>query len=288
MTTDPATPGDPRHHPSGYYSTGATTIFASRHDERFAYCLYVPGRHAATGPPLPLVVLQHGTGRRSPQYRDAFADFAEERGCLVLAPLFPAGTRDVADLHNFKFIRHRDIRFDHVLLSIVAEVGERFNVTTERFMIHGFSGGGQFAHRFFYLHPDRLSAVSIGAPGRITRLDTSRGWWLGLRDVEEDFGRALDLEQMRRVPVQMVVGSRDVETWEINNVGDTNWMDGAQEAGRTRVERLRTLERDFTSHGIDVRFDLVDGVGHHALAVLAPVKDFFAGVLQTDRTRGTN
>ena len=40
------------------------------------------------------------------------------------------------------------------------------------------------------------------------------------------------LELLRGVPVQMVVGDRDVETWEINNPGHSNWMDGAERTGR--------------------------------------------------------
>ncbi|QUH02006.1 alpha/beta hydrolase [Saccharopolyspora erythraea] len=268
-------PRDPR----GFYSTGSTTVFASRYDQRFSYCLHVPRQHDPDGEALPLVVAQHGTGRRGPQYRDNFAGFAEEHGCVVLAPLFPAGIDDPDDLHNFKFIRYGDIRFDLVLLAMVDEVGERFNVHTRRFLLHGFSGGGQFAHRFFYLHPDRLAGVSIGAPGRVTLIDHERPWWIGLKDVERIVGAAPKLDQLAEVPVQMVVGGADVETWEINNPGDSNWMDGAQDAGRTRVERLTTLRENFEKHGIRVRFDIVDGVGHEPMSVLESVKDFFAGIL---------
>ncbi|GAA2210115.1 hypothetical protein GCM10009850_055740 [Nonomuraea monospora] len=267
-------------HPTGFYSAGATTVFASRHDQRFSYCLYVPSAHAPGGEPLPLVVLQHGTGRRGPQYRDHFARWAEEHGCLVLAPLFPAGIgQDPEDLHNFKFLRYGDIRFDLALLAMVEEVGERFNVRTERFLLHGFSGGGQFVHRFAYLHPERLAGVSIGAPGRITYIDRDSPWWVGLLGFEEEFGRAPGVAELRDVPVQMVVGSADVETWEINNPGDSNWMEGADAFGVTRVERLMALRDNFEEHGIGVRFDVVPGVGHEPMLLLGPVKDFFAAIL---------
>jgi dienelactone hydrolase len=270
----------PVHDPVGFYSVGATTIFASRYDQRFSYCLYVPTAHAPDGPPVPLVVLQHGTGRRGPQYRDNFADWAESHGCLVLAPLFPAGIDDPDDLHNFKFIRYGDIRFDHVLLAMVDEVAARFNVSAERFFLHGFSGGGQFVHRFGYLHADRLAGLSIGAPGRITYLDDDRPWWIGTRTFSDEFGHPPQIEELRRVPVQMVVGADDVETWEINNPGGSNWMDGADAYGVTRIERLLALRDNFTEHGIAVRFDLVPGVGHEPMRVLEPVKDFFATILR--------
>ncbi|WP_232668658.1 alpha/beta hydrolase [Pseudonocardia sp. TRM90224] len=266
-------------HPTAFYSVGATTVFASQFDQRFSYCLYVPTAHDPEGDPVPLVVLQHGTGRRGPQYRDRFAEWAEQHGALVLAPLFPAGIGDPDDLHNFKFIRYRGIRFDDVLLSMVDEVGDRFNVAADRFLLHGFSGGGQFVHRFAYLHPQRLRGLSIGAPGRITYIDPDSPWWTGLKGFEEEFGCPPRIEELRDVPVQMVVGDADVETWEINNPGDSNWMDGADAHGTTRVERLQALRANFEANGITVRFDVVPGVGHSPMDVLAPVKDFFATIL---------
>jgi dienelactone hydrolase len=261
--------------PQGFYMTGRTTVFASRGDQRFSYCLYLPARDTQ----VPLVVIMHGTGRGNTGYRDAFADFAEEHGCAILAPLFPAGIGDPDDLHNFKFIQYRDIRFDHVLLDIVDEVGERFNLETRRFCLHGFSGGGQFVHRFFYLHPDRLAAASIGAPGRVTLLEPNEPWWLGTKGFAEQFGQEIDLEQLRAVPVQMVVGDQDVETWEINNPGHSNWMDGAERAGRTRIERLQTLRDNYREVGINVRFDVVPGVAHDGLKILPVVQEFFAEIL---------
>jgi hypothetical protein len=77
----------------------------------------------------------------------------------------------------------------------------------------------------------------------------------------------------------MVVGARDVETWEINNPGHSNWMDGAEKAGNTRIERLQTLRRNFEDNGIAVRFDIVPNVAHEPMKVLEPVMDFFHKVL---------
>ncbi len=275
---DPQAPG------SSHFSTGKTPVFASQYDQRFSYCLYVP---QDLGPEkAPLVVIQHGTERNFLLYRDHLQPFADEHRVVVLAPLFPAGIIDPDDLHNFKFIDYRGIRYDEVLLSMVDEVAGRYSVDSEQFYLHGFSGGGQFAHRFFYLHADRLAGISIGAPGRITQLDDSLAWWLGTEDFEECFGRPIDLEALRNVPVLMVVGDQDVDTWEINNPGDSNWMDGAEKTGETRIERLRTLERNFVSHGIDVRFELVPGVAHRGSLVLPPVRKFFADLIRERREQG--
>lgn len=283
MTDDhdaaPPPPGGKVHDPEGFYRSGSTPFFASRADQRFSYALHLPDVHRTTRTRLPLVVVVHGTMRTAELYRDQLVEFAERHGCVVLAPLFPAGIGDPEDLHNFKFLAYRDIRFDRVLLDIVDEVAQRYHVDGDRFLLHGFSGGGQFTHRFLYLHPERLAAASVGAPGRVTMLDSGRPWWIGTADVAERFGQDIDLDALRRVAVQMVVGEADVETWEINNPGGTNWMPGADAAGTTRVERLRALHANFAEHGIEARLDLVPGVGHNGRQMLPVVQEFFAGVL---------
>ncbi len=67
---------------------------------------------------------------------------------------------------------------------------------------------------------------------------------------------------MRRVRVQMLVGAEDTETWEITiKPGDAAWMEGANDAGRTRIDRLATLKANYEKHGIAVCHDLLPGLG---------------------------
>jgi poly(3-hydroxybutyrate) depolymerase len=278
MTSTTTTSNGREQDPTLFYFSGATPLFASQADQRVSYCLYVPPRRDGDPERFPLVVIQHGTARTAVRYRDAFRQFCEDNRCAVLTPLFPAGLVDPDDLHNFKFLAYRGIRFDLLLLAIVAEAAGRFPVDGGKFLLHGFSGGGQFAHRFLYLHPDRLVGISIGAPGRITQL-TDDTWWLGTRGMREIFGMQPSIEAIRRVPVHMVVGAEDTETWEINNPGDTNWMDGVELTGRTRIERLRTLAANFASHGIGVQFDVVPGVAHSGVGVRPAVEAFCARLL---------
>jgi pimeloyl-ACP methyl ester carboxylesterase len=254
-------------------------MFASQVDQRFSYCLYVPKRRETDRDRFPLVVIQHGTGRTAGQYRDAMADFCEVHRVVVLAPLFPAGIGDPRDLHNYKFIEYQTIRFDLILLAIIDEVAERFPIDAGKFLLHGFSGGGQFTHRFLYLHPDRLLAASVGAPGRITMIDNTEQWWLGTHNFESVFGASLDLEAIAAVRIQLIVGALDVETWEINNRTDSNWMDGLEKQGDTRVARIEALQRNLASHGIDSRIDIVPGMAHEGMKALPAVQDFFASVL---------
>ena len=269
-----------------FYHYGATTVFASRNDQRFGYCLYVPTDYSDdVDEPYPVVVLVHGTDRTAQGYRDHLADFAEAQRAIVLAPLFPAGVAEPGDLDGYKFIEFRGIRYDRVLLAILDEIADLYRVAVDRVLMHGFSGGAHFAHRFLYLHPERLLAVSIGAPGVVTLLDETRPWWTGVADVEARFGRPLDLDAIRRVAVQTVIGENDTETWEITVMPDSPlWMDGANDAGTTRLDRIRALGQSFERAGIEVRHDVVSATGHDGYRLLPPVKAFLAEALARSRS----
>jgi pimeloyl-ACP methyl ester carboxylesterase len=262
------------------YERGKTAYFACRYDERLSYCLYVPERPWAGPGRRPVVALIHGSARSPHAYRDQFVDFADRHGCIVLTPLFPCGLVDPTDQSNYKFVEFGGIRFDLALLSMIDSVAEKYDAEAERVLLFGFSGGGQFVHRFFMLHPRRLRGVSIGAPGTVTLLDPARPYWTGIADLEARFGIRPDPAAMAAVPCQMVVGAADTETWEITITPKSrHWMPGANAAGVTRIDRLRSLEASYRAAGIAVRFDLVPHVAHQGFDVLGPVRSFFAEIL---------
>ncbi|HEX2889824.1 alpha/beta hydrolase [Vineibacter terrae] len=274
--------------PLGYYDVGATPFFALQADQRVSYCLYVPRAlaEAQDRSAWRLIVAMHGTGRTATTYRDKFADLAERERCIVLAPLFPVGLIEPEELSNYKRLKFHDMRFDLLLLAMVDEVGRKYGIDVSRFLLFGFSGGGQFVHRVFLLHPHRLAAVSIGAPGNVTLLDDTRDWWVGTRNLQAELGADVDLAAMRHVPVHMVVGAEDTETWEITlKPHHSAWMEGANDAGRTRIDRLATLKANYEQHGIAVRHDIVPGIGHEGWKTLEPVIAFFTAVLQDGAKR---
>jgi poly(3-hydroxybutyrate) depolymerase len=259
---------------------GATTFFACQYDQRFSYCLYVPLKYDVTASQdYPLLVVVHGSHRNAESYRDALADWAEEHQTVVLSPLFPSGIIEPGESNNYKQLLFHDIRYDLVLLAMVEETAAVYRIRRDRFMLYGYSGGGQFAHRFLYIHPERLQAVSIGAPGSVTLVNDTLGWWPGTANVEELFGRPLDLEKVRAVPVQMVVGSDD--TGSMAGFDSKRVMPGSDRAGRTRVERLETLRANFEAHGIGVEYTVVPGVGHESYKFLPVVTSYFSTILET-------
>jgi predicted esterase len=268
--------------PFTWYDKGFVPYHASQADPRFPYMLYVPEDYDEHSPKLyPLIVLVHGTERWPHYYLEQNAEFAEEHDVILLAPLFPIGTHGGQDLENYKLVEFKGTRYDLILLSMVDEVASKYKIEANEFSMFGFSGGGHFAHRFFYLHPHRLKAVSIGAPGMVTLIDDERDWWVGTRDVYWKFNVKLNLEKMADVAVHMVVGSEDTESWgdeiEKESVYYMGDAPGAtyNSAGGNRQERLKTLKENFEEHGIDVILETVEGAGHDETYMFPSMQKFF-------------
>lgn len=252
--------------------TGDVPFFASTYDPRFSFGLYVPKCHSFSGAQLPVLVIIHGTRRQTGTYFTKLKNFSEQHRCVIMCPLFPAGIIDPIDINNYKEILYRDIRYDLVLLSMLDQASKIWQLKTDKFFMHGFSGGGQFAHRFFYLHPDRIAALSVGAPGRITPPDPSNVWPAGLSDVRAKFGLpyAADFAMMARVPVQMVVGEDDLDKSMLKAIKDPNAAE--KEAGMTRVARIKWLGEAWKAKGVRVELTMVPGVAHNGIHVLGHVE----------------
>ncbi|KAJ7089820.1 hypothetical protein B0H15DRAFT_272977 [Mycena belliarum] len=246
---------------------GATPFVACTADPRFAFAMYIPAAHSfALGTPrLPLLVAVHGA-RRDTSAFGALHALCERRGLALLVPRFPAG-------HHYQALAsaHGGVRFDEVLLAMLGQAGRTWRVATARVWLHGFSAGGQFAHRFLYVHARRLRGVAVGAPGGVTRV-TGEGWPVGVGDVHRVFGlgEGVDWAAVRRVEVLVVVGERDTETGTIGR---------DEVAGRTRVERARFLHAALVGRGVGAVLEVVAGVGHDGARCLPAVEAWLAALL---------
>lgn len=237
-----------------------TTLFGCEAYPSCSYYLYVPKSFGTDRQPARyrLAVLLSGVDRIGEQYRNAFKAFAEATQTALVAPLFPAtlgqplGTYSLADPGG--------MRYDRALLAMLAELGDHFPVDVDRFLLHGFSCGGQFAHRFLYLHPHRLSGVSIGAPGAITLLDKGASWPEGTGNFEALFGAPMALEAMRNVPVQIVIGREDVVPF-VGNIA--------------RVDNAEKLLANYSANGLNAVIHYVENVGHYGIKLVEAAESFF-------------
>lgn len=252
--------------------SGRSAVFACKADPRFSFSLYVP-KHAE--PPRNLLVSVHGSARDQHTFREVFVEFAERTNTVVLAPLFPIGVSGDDNSNGYKYLREDDIHYDRVLLDMVAQAEQMLSIQFPPFFLFGFSGGGHFAHRFFYLHPQKLKAVSISAPGSVTLLDREQDWWVGVADIEQRLGGKVDLQRLQQVPVHLSVGLLDIETREITHVeGGKYFMPGANAAGRTRIDRNDQLKASLLQNGVRVQQDRIPNVGHNLHGVLPATLSF--------------
>ncbi len=273
-------------------SARTTPFIAAQIDARFIYKVHVPDDYDVKGTKTyPLVVLVHGTERSPHEYLRGNQEFAEQNDVILLAPLFPLNTHGQQDLENYKLIDYKGTRYDLVLLSMIDEIAAQYRLRDNKFYLHGFSGGGHFAHRFLYLHPHRLHAISIGAPGMITQIDDSSDWWVGTKNLYQRFNARLNLDAIRKVKVQMVIGgddndnsewARDISPNSPYYMGEGVKGASFTAAGRNRIERMQTLKKNFESNGIAVQMDVVPGVGHSAMPLFPTVQKFFIEALKTE------
>ncbi|MEU5263732.1 alpha/beta hydrolase [Amycolatopsis sp. NPDC021455] len=265
----------PATHPGRRLLTKRSPFFAAPGEPRCSYCVYVPTSWTPDAE-LPVLVAVHGTGRSVGELREGFIPFAERHRLIVVIPLFPVGIDDPDDVDGYKLLDAHGIRFDLVLLDILEQVRFRWNARIGTVLLCGHSGGGQFAHRFLYLHPDRVAAVAVGAPGRVTLLDDALAWPDGVGDTRERFGITVDPGAVVRVPVLLVIGADDDGRADLAAMGHP---------GHSRPEQLDRLARSLAGHGTAVRRVVVPGAGHSAPATRPPVVDFFTGLLPADPGR---
>ncbi|KAL7954554.1 Alpha/Beta hydrolase protein [Trichoderma compactum] len=282
------------------YLVGKIPRRALASEPRVSYDLYIPPDHygfisiaqskdgSQTAPQkLPLLVFIHGTLRDDCYIDRGLIPFAESTPCAVMAPLFPAGLDGPFDLDSYKLLRSRTLRSDLALLGMLDEVARRWpGIDTTKIFLMGYSGGAQFAHRFLYLYPERLAAISIGAPGSVTVLDTSMKWPAGIADVEQLFGVCINKNLIKQVHIQLVVGDTDTEihggeefwTWlrklriasgaeSVADVRPDTESNGLphKEMVKNRLDTLRRLQTLWREDGIDVQFNIVEGAKHEAL-----------------------
>jgi poly(3-hydroxybutyrate) depolymerase len=255
----------------GPYDIGCTAVYSAKADARFSYCLYVPPGYRKSPVPPELVVVVHGSPRTFMDFRDHFQEFGDTHNALILCPLFPVGVAGDDNADGYKYMTEPGVRYDEILLGMVDDVGARWGVPFRRFGLFGFSGGAQFVNRFLLLQPQHLWATSIAAPGSVTLVSDRWDWWVGTRDVQ------LDLEALRRVPVQTIVGAADTETHEITHrEGGRYWMPDANIAGASRPDRLAALQASLVKAGVTVSHELVAGVGHDPWPIIERAKLFLA------------
>lgn len=170
------------------------------------YFVYVPRELNAT---RPLFVAIHGISRNAREHAEQFTALADRYGVAVVAPLF-----DEQRFPDYQRLgrRGRGARADLMLQRIVDEFAALIGVDASRFCLFGYSGGGQFAHRFALAHPGRVAAYAVGAAGWYTLPDPTLRFPMGIGNSPRLTGIAFQAEAFLAIPAAVFVGDRDIHT----------------------------------------------------------------------------
>ncbi len=221
---------------------------------RYYYAL--PAGHE-TGKPV--FVSVHGISLNAAEHLLRMRAAAERAGAVLIAPWF-----DRAHYRGYQRLLCNDgcTRADLALLTILEDAFAQFGCDSSRIYLSGFSGGGQFAHRFAALHADRVAACATTAAGWYTFPDTQRSWPQGIADGTLPAGMAVH-PRARQVPMHVLVGTLDDRPEASLNAQES--IVTQQGVGRlTRARRwVDALREDRARHaGAEVTLTVIDGLGH--------------------------
>lgn len=210
----------------------------------------------------------HGISRNAEEHLLGFIAQAERYGAAMLAPLFP-------EEHFPRYQRlggsGKEGRADLAFERILQDASQWLGLNTGSLRIFGFSGGGQFVHRYALFYPKRVQRMVLGAPGWYTLPDPSRDYPQGLRSSSAWPRLRFAPARFLTIPTLVMVGEEDdIRDDDLNK---TRRIDAVQ--GLNRVERgerwvgaMRAMARAFNLPS-DFRLEMVPNANHAYESYLA-------------------
>jgi pimeloyl-ACP methyl ester carboxylesterase len=227
-------------------------------DAALQYFLYVPKMIRRD---MPHYVSVHGISRNAGEHAALFAPLAERYGVVLIAPVF--SRRHFGDYQRLGR-RGSGRRADRAIQRIGREVASLTGAGSGKLCLFGFSGGGQFAHRYSMAHPRHVERVVIGAAGWYTYPDETCKYPYGTAATPRLADIRFDMRRFLQVPACVLVGQ-----WDIRHDAGLNRSARIQrQQGSTRLERGRrwvdAMNRAAMAHGADTpyQFSVLPGIGH--------------------------
>jgi pimeloyl-ACP methyl ester carboxylesterase len=172
-------------------------------DTKFHYYLSVPPDISGQ---TRIFITVHGWSRNVLEHAEGYLPFAKKYGVILIAPYF--GRKHFPQFQQLGSTTDKG-RADLVLDMIIAEVIDLVGIKKQPVYLFGYSGGGQFAHRYTMAHPENVARAALGAPGWFTFPDSAREYPLGIGSN----GKLQDIEfrpaDFLRVPTKVLVGELD-------------------------------------------------------------------------------
>ncbi len=236
------------------------------------YYVYVPIKAIKNIKNAKLLVSVHGYSgrlqsrrgtRRVKRAAKRWRKVANRLGIIVLAPQF--------DRHRFKNdyqrLNIRGPRADIRLNTLVAIIGKRFpGMNTKKIYFFGFSGGGQFVHRYAALHPEKIAKAVAGGAGWYMWPDKRYIYPVGIRVPSRYKDFKIKLKELCSVKLLVLVGKMDEGRGAYRNRRRKLDLNSIQGRGRhQRGENWVRLMKAFAKKNkipCNIEFGSVRGVGH--------------------------
>jgi len=122
----------------------------------------------------PSVIAVHGIQREAAEMADLLVRVVDETGRTVVLPLF-----DRRHWRRFQ-LGACPQRSDWALLRLLTALRSDGLIKPGPIDLSGYSGGGQFAHRFAWLYPHLVNRLCVAAPGWWTFADPSIAYPYGI------------------------------------------------------------------------------------------------------------
>jgi pimeloyl-ACP methyl ester carboxylesterase len=179
------------------------------------FVLYVPRAAMARPGRAKILVSVHGySGRkcnskgrtRVQRYAEYWTTLADRNGWVVLAPHFDEKRFG----NDYQRLNFPGLRADIRLNDLVEETGRWLpGIPTHKFLLFGFSGGGQFAHRYVAFNPERVERAVCGAPGWYMWPDSNLPYPLGVSPNGLPWGMMPRLRALCGTDLLLLVGEKD-------------------------------------------------------------------------------
>lgn len=180
-------------------------------------CIHVPAALGNDGAMHRLLVVVHGYGarRNSARGRQRVREFAASWGraveaynWVVLAPHFDQKRFG----NDYQRLNRAGLRADVRLNRLIKAIGAQcrpLNIDTGKIFLLGFSGGGQFVHRYVAFHGHTVSRAVIGAPGWFMWPDLNLPYPIGMGEPHAPQKGSERLRRLCRQEMLLLVGDRD-------------------------------------------------------------------------------
>jgi pimeloyl-ACP methyl ester carboxylesterase len=233
--------------------------------QQLDYFAYVPSQGQRNNR---VFISVHGISRNAEQHLQGFAALAEHYGAVMLAPLFPKESFPFYQRLGSSVNQERsDLAFDQML----QDAAEWLGIRPDPLHIFGFSGGGQFTHRYAMFYPKRVARMVLGAPGWYTFPDPELQYPLGLRSSELWPRLKFSPARFLKVSSLVLVGEEDdIRDEDLNTSRRIDASQGLNrfERGERWVNAMRSLARAFNVPS-DFRFESVANANHAYESYLA-------------------